>query len=141
MTPSFGSPLYQCCSQAGALALVWRDCLRYGYTLDRKEKAMLIDDLISDAKTYVENHLEIMGANNLPEMEIQKQFLQYAYQEIDCPHVLAELWLEDTSLGLVTESTGSRRYPDVYYILQRNAAGKIADAMYRHWEDVLHEYV
>ena len=101
---------------------------------------MLIDDLISDAKTYVENHLEVMGCDNLPEMEIQRQFLQYAYQEIDCPHVLAELWLEDTTLGLVTESTGSRRYPDVYYILQRNAAGKIADAMYRHWEDVLHEY-
>jgi len=99
---------------------------------------MLIDDLISDAKVYVENHLEIMGANNLPEMEIQKQFLQYAYQEIDCPHILAELWLEDTSLGL---ATGSRRYPDVYYILQRNAAGKIADAMYRHWGDILDEHV
>ena len=46
---------------------------------------MLIDDLITDAKVYVENHLEIIGANNLPEMEIQRQFLEYAYQEIDCP--------------------------------------------------------
>ena len=41
---------------------------------------MLIDDLITDAKVYVENHLEIIGANNLPEMEIQRQFLEYAYQ-------------------------------------------------------------
>jgi hypothetical protein len=101
---------------------------------------MLIDDLITDAKVYVENHLEIIGSNNLPEMEIQRQFLEYAYQEIDCPSVLAELWLEDTNLGLVTESTGSRRYPDVYTILHRNAAGKIADAMYRHWGDILDEH-
>lgn len=101
---------------------------------------MLIDDLITDAKVYVENHLEIIGCNNLPEMEIQRQFLEYAYQEIDCPSVLAELWLEDTNLGLVTESTGSRRYPDVYTILHRNAAGKIADAMVRHREDILDEH-
>ena len=102
---------------------------------------MLIDDLITDAKTYVENHLEIIGCNNLPEMEVQRQFLEYAYQEIDCPSVLAELWLEDTTLGLVSESTGSRRFPDVYTILHRNAAGKIADAMVRHREDILHVHV
>jgi hypothetical protein len=102
---------------------------------------MLIDDLITDAKVYVENHLEIIGCSNLPEMEIQRQFLEYAYQEIDCPSVLAELWLEDTNLGLVTESTGSRRYPDVYTILHRNAAGKIADAMVRHREDILDEHI
>tara|TARA_R100001509_G_scaffold160762_1_gene128996 strand:+ start:140 stop:448 length:309 start_codon:yes stop_codon:yes gene_type:complete len=102
---------------------------------------MLIDDLITDAKVYVENHLEIIGSSNLAEMEIQRQFLEYAYQEIDCPSVLAELWLEDTNLGLVTESTGSRRYPDVYTILHRNAAGKIADAMVRHREDILDEHV
>jgi len=102
---------------------------------------MLIDDLITDAKVYVENHLEIIGCSNLPEMEIQRQFLEYAYQEIDCPSVLAELWLEDTNLGLVTESTGTRRYPDVYTILHRNAAGKIADAMVRHREDILNEHI
>jgi hypothetical protein len=102
---------------------------------------MLIDDLIADARTYVETHLDVIGCNNLPEMEIQRQFLEYAYQEIDCPSVLAELWLEDTNLGLVTESTGSRRFPDVYTILHRNAAGKIADAMVRHREDILNEHI
>ena len=102
---------------------------------------MLIDDLIADARTYVEAHLDVIGCNNLPEMEIQRQFLEYAYQEIDCPSVLAELWLEDTTLGLVSESTGSRRYPDVYTILHRNAAGKIADAMVRHREDILNEHI
>lgn len=102
---------------------------------------MLIDDLITDAKTYVENHLEIIGCNNLPEMEIQRQFLEYAYQEIDCPSVLAELWLEDTNLGLVSEATGSQRYLDVYTILHRNAAERIASAMSKHREDILHEHI
>lgn len=102
---------------------------------------MLIDDLITDAKTYVEKHLEIIGCNNLPEMEIQRQFLEYAYQEIDCPSVLAELWLEDTNLGLVSEATGSYRYPCVYTILQRNAAERIASAMTKHREDILDELV
>jgi len=99
---------------------------------------MLIDDIIRDAQLFVENYQEVMGSDILPEREIEKQFLKYAYQEIDCPHILAELWLEDTNLGLVSESTGPRRYPDVYTILHRNAAGKICDAMVRHREDILH---
>ena len=69
MTPSFGSQLYQCCSQAGALALVWRDYLRYGYMLNqRKEKIM---DKLEEAlrrkleekfnKSWLDDHVIILG--------------------------------------------------------------------------------
>lgn len=97
---------------------------------------MLIDDIISDARLYVEKHTEIFH-NHLPDMEVTRQFLEYAYQEVDCPHILAELWVEDTSLGLVSGETGNRRYPDVHTILQRNVAAKIHDAMLDHRDTLL----
>lgn len=97
---------------------------------------MLIDDIISDARLYVEKHTEIFH-NHLPDMEVTRQFLEYAYQEVDSPEILAELWVEDTSLGLVSAETGSRRYPDVHTILKRNVAAKIHDAMLAHRDTLL----
>ena len=69
MTRSFGSQLSQCCLQAGALALVWRDFWRYGYTLNlRKEKTM---DKLEEAlrrkleekfdKSWLDDHVMILG--------------------------------------------------------------------------------
>ena len=95
---------------------------------------MLIDDLISDARLYVEKHTEIFH-NHLPDMEVTRQFLEYAYQEVDSPEILAELWVEDTSLGLISVETGSGR--DVHTILKRNVAAKIHDAMLAHRDTLL----
>jgi len=97
---------------------------------------MLINDIISDAKHFVEKHWAIYH-NLLPDMEVTRQFLEYAYQEVDSPEILAELWVEDTSLGLVSAETGSRRYPDVHTILKRNVAAKIHDAMLNHRDTLL----
>jgi nitric oxide synthase oxygenase domain/subunit len=68
-THSYGSQLSQCCSQAGALELVWRDFWRYGYTLDqRKVKTM---DKFEEAlrkkleekfdKSWINDHMIIIG--------------------------------------------------------------------------------
>lgn len=95
---------------------------------------MLIDDIIADAKHFTEKHWAIYH-NLLPDMEVTRQFLEYAYQEVDSPEILAELWVEDTSLGLVSTETGSGR--DVHTILKRNVAAKIHDAMLDHRDTLL----
>lgn len=98
---------------------------------------MHIDDLLSDAKLFVDRHVAIYH-NLLPDEEVIQHFWTYVQQEADLsPEMLAGLWLDDQTFGQVTPDCGTLRYPNVEHILRSNAAARLHDYMLSYRDTLL----